>query len=162
MTEIRRRGSPQGRAFTHRLNGPFTFPPPLCSGPQMKSVVRKLGVPIYTLRSTSSSSIYRDLCPLLGLNPMTANTQSQMTMAASSAAAVAGSGLRSVSSYDSSGSMDEDGGEERPGARPVVVSLTPHAQGQGLAHYSMDIDLVPSPGTLIMSSHLGVPPFLCP
>ena len=78
----------------------------LRSSPKMKSVVRKLGVPIYTIRSTSSSSIYRDLCPLLGLNPLTANP--------------AAAGKATASSYDSSG---DDDGEERSGAKPAGVRI---------------------------------------
>ncbi|GAX74914.1 hypothetical protein CEUSTIGMA_g2360.t1 [Chlamydomonas eustigma] len=75
----------------------------LRSSPRMKSVVRKLNVPIHTIRSTSASSIYRDLCPLLGINPLTASLPPSM------AAASMDSG--SVSSDDS---MDEDlAGEER-------------------------------------------------
>ena len=83
----------------------------------MKSIVRKLAVPIYTIRSTSSSSIYRDLCPLLGLNPMTAKPSVDSLKA--TAAAVAGGGQRGAASgsYDSSGSMDEDG----DGIMPVRI-----------------------------------------
>jgi len=75
--------------------------------PQMKSIVRKLGVPIYTIRSTSTSSIYRDLCPLLGLDPLTAVRPSAEALKA--AAVMVGGSAVASGSYDSSGSGDDDG-----------------------------------------------------
>ena len=42
----------------------------LRGNPKMKSMLTRLSVPIFALKSTSTASIIRELCPVLGLDPL--------------------------------------------------------------------------------------------
>ena len=107
-------GLPWSIAVHQNMSTFYLVIPDHCTAPspQMKSVVRKLGVPIYTIRSTSTSSIYRDLCPLLGLDPLTAVRQPSAEALKAAAAMVGSRGggvVNASGSYDSSASGDEEG-----------------------------------------------------
>lgn len=90
----------------------------LRSSPKMKSVVRKLGKPIYTVRATTSAaSIARELCPLLGINAQAAGVVSAYAASASSSSGGASgsgagsggsSGVSEVELLEASGSLDEE------------------------------------------------------
>lgn len=85
----------------------------LRSSPKMKSVVRKLGKAIYTVRATSAASIARELCPLLGINPQAAGAVSAYAATASgsgssSSGSSGGASLPELELLEAGSSLDED------------------------------------------------------
>lgn len=106
--------------------------PPACRPPpsrlllllQLKNTAKKLGLPVYALTATSTSALLRNLCPLLGLDPLAV---------AEAVGAVAGGGGGS-GDWEEGGdeaSLTDDSGTDEEGDQETAAEVQCGGWGWG-------------------------------